>query len=303
MYDLRYLPVTFDCATYLVGANAARQVMGLESMHVHVLAHSFRRYSERDLFIKDEEKRWRAHHIVLQVAHLLPSTVVTYSEALPEYIGFPIYPAFYQPNLGDQLAKAHLPLYSLKYISEFTKKGADLRPFKCPDINPAGRLLSADLPLITVSLRTSKFQPSRNSNLTAWAKLTRRLKEKGYRVVVIPDFEDVVGDKLFAKHFQSSDVSIEASCSLLLRARLYESAIQNFGVVNGIMSLLIHSKSPYSIFKIITDGINTTSIGFLKERLGLDYNTKPIFSDPTQNWIWENDEVSVLLKLAETIGF
>ena len=41
MYDLRYLPVTFDCATYFVGANATRQVMGLSRMHVHVIAPSF----------------------------------------------------------------------------------------------------------------------------------------------------------------------------------------------------------------------------------------------------------------------
>jgi hypothetical protein len=301
MYDLRYLPITFDCATYFVGANATRQVMGLSSMHVHVIAPSFRRYSERDISITDAEKRWRAHHIVLQVAHLLPNTSVTYSEALPESISFPLYPAFYQPNLGSQLLNAHLPLYSLKHISSLEKTGVDLRPFKCPDIQPAGLPAAAGAPLVTVSLRTSKFQPTRNSNLSAWADLVERARAKGYRVAVIPDFEDLVGEKKFSEFFRESDVVAEAAFSLLIRASLYETATYNFGVNNGVMAILLHSKNPYAFFKIITDDVKTTSYKFFKDR-GLDAGEKPRFASHNQHWIWKYDDSEILNEQLSLIG-
>jgi hypothetical protein len=302
MYDLRYLPVTFDCATYFVGANATRQVMGLGRMHVHVIAPSFRRYSERDISITDAEKRWRAHHIVLQVAHLLPNTSVTYSEALPESISFPLYPAFYQPNLGSQLFNAHLPLYSLKHISSFTKTGIDLRPFKCPDIQPAGLPPAVGAPLVTVSLRTSKFQPTRNSNLSAWADLVKRVRAKGYRVAVIPDFEDLVGKKQFAEYFRESDVVTEAAFSLSIRAKLYETAIYNFGVSNGVMAILYHSKNPYAVFKIITNDVKTTSYEFLKDRCGIAEGETPSFASQHQHWIWKNDDANTLREYFDLIG-
>ena len=93
--------------------------------------------------------------------------------------------------------------------------------------------LSSNERLITITLRKSKYDPKRNSNVYEWAKFANYAAEKGYRVVVMPDTENPSEFEPIRKEL----VYTQFVYNVELRAALYEISDCNLGVANGPLGL------------------------------------------------------------------
>lgn len=296
VYDLRYAPVTFDASTFLVIANAFKQAQGYEKLHVWFLGGTYRSSSPRDVQTSVSEKNWRVHHILSQIPLLIRNTTVTTSFDQIEYLRFPIFPDFYNPSLnGKSLANAYSALYSMRNLLKYHPSSVDLLPFSAPDISPAGSEITRLMPTVTITIRASKFNTELNSDLNAWAKFAAYVQNRGYKVVVIPDFEDLFTHKKIYEYFPR-DIIHEASCySLLVRAKMYETSVHNFGVSSGVMSILWYSKNSYSLWLKTRDNIKTSTPRFLNDFHGIVEGGKPLFSMGNQHWLWQEDTVDNLI--------
>jgi len=278
----------------MVIANAVKQVQGLKRMHVLIAGRHYRRLSPRDIDTSDGEKKWRLHHILSQVPYLIPETSVTLEGTIDtdgfDLLRFPLFPEFYNPNLSEKvLRETYATLYSMQYLRNFQSSNIDLLPFCAPHILPAGQNLVMPSRTVTITLRTSKFNPELNSRLDEWAKFAHYLQQKGLSVVVIPDFEDLMIDRIVYEKFPRATVHESAAYSLFIRAKLYQSAPHNFGVSNGVMSILWFSKNSYSLWFKTSENIKSASVGFLKSFHNIIYGNKPNFAMDNQHWIWSSD--------------
>ena len=297
-YDLKYGPCTFDFATYLVLANAVRQSIKHESMSVTIVCDRFRKKTYRDHKLLETHKDWRVKHILSRLPFLIPqvSNLDMVKKPLEE-IKFPAFPGGYPPHPQDTTWT--MP-YGFKLLKNyFGNKEINLRPFRSSE--GAKDLINTVFNdnVITITLRTSKFEPLRNSNLSEWYKVYLELKKMKFRPIVIPDFDDYMGDQDFAKY--DWEIYAPAVMDIDLRLALYEKSADNLCINNGTSTLLIFSDCRYHMFKIITEEGSATSPSWLKNQIGIDINESPKFSTTDQQWIWKNDDAINVLKHLEKL--
>ena len=292
-YDLKYGPCTFDFATYLVLANAVRQSIKHESMSVTIVCDRFRKKTYRDHKLLETHKDWRVKHILSRLPFLIPqvSNLDMVKKPLEE-IKFPAFPGGYPPHPQDTTWT--MP-YGFKLLKNyFGNKEINLRPFRSSE--GAKDLINTVFNdnVITITLRTSKFEPLRNSNLSEWYKVYLELKKMKFRPIVIPDFDDYMGDQDFAKY--DWEIYAPAVMDIDLRLALYEKSADNLCIQNGTSTLLMFSDCRYHMFKILTEEVSATSASHLKRTIGIDIGEPLAFSTTDQQWIWENDDADKILK-------
>ena len=209
-----------------------------------------------------------------------------------EEIKFPAFPGGYPPHPQD--TKFTMP-YGVTNLEPFyNNKEINLRPFKSSE--GAKDLINTVFNdnVITITLRTSKFEPLRNSNLSEWYKVYLELKKMKFRPIVIPDFDDYMGDQDFAKY--DWEIYAPAVMDIDLRLALYEKSADNLCINNGTSTLLMFSDCRYHMFKILTEEVSATSASHLKRTIGIDIGEPLAFSTTDQQWIWENDDADKILK-------
>jgi hypothetical protein len=292
-YDLKYGPCTFDFATYLVLANAVRQSIKHESMSVTIVCDRFRKKTYRDHKLLETHKDWRVKHILSRLPFLIPqvSNLDMVKKPLEE-IKFPAFPGGYPPHPQDTTWTMPIGIIDLEPF--YNNKEINLRPFRSSE--GAKDLINTVFNdnVITITLRTSKFEPLRNSNLSEWYKVYLELKKMKFRPIVIPDFDDYMGDQDFAKY--DWEIYAPAVMDIDLRLALYEKSADNLCIQNGTSTLLMFSDCRYHMFKILTEEVSATSASHLKRTIGIDIGEPLAFSTTDQQWIWENDDADKILK-------
>jgi len=257
-YDTRLAPITFDFGTYLVVANAFRQKLKLDRLYLHLIRQGFRNVTERETAYDYDTKAWRFRHIVLPLANLLPAVSgVSWTSNGPSDLKIPYFPVTYPPRSQAE-AKTSIP-YLSNSLLKYKGSGIDLRPYASgPQAERLARNLvgGTEKGLVTISLRTSNQQLERNSVLPVWHAVYKTLVGEGYKVLIIPDFEDVTSDRLYSKYDWS--VFMPATFDLDIRLALYSIARLNLGVLNGVLVPLFHSRYPYLIFKPNVESVNQT---------------------------------------------
>ena len=292
-YDLKYGPCTFDFATYLVLANAVRQSINHESMSVTIVYDQFRKKTYRDHKLLETHKNWRVKHILSRLPFLIPqvSNMSIVKKPL-EKVRLPAFPGGYPPHPQDTTFTMPIGVIDLEPF--YNNKEINLRPFISSE--GAKDLINTvfDDNVITISLRTSKFEPPRNSNLSEWYKVYLELKKMKFRPIVIPDFDDYMGEQDFAKY--DWEIYAPAVMDIDLRLALYEKSADNLCIQNGPSTLLMFSDCRYHMFKIITEEVSATTASHIRKNIGIDINESPKFSTAGQNYIWENDDADKILK-------
>jgi hypothetical protein len=293
-YDTRHAPITFDFAYFLINAECYRQASRLPSINLNIICPAFRNLSPRDKEYEDSEKAWRVHHIVGQIPKLLPTvreTKFQYDEV--QQISFPNYPTTYPYTVG----KDPLRSYSPTVFRAMHEKGCQIQPFEASShAKKLVRNYTRGHPYVTISLRTTGFQTERNSNIEAWYKFSLALRESGMRVLVIPDFEDTFSNRTAWEY--DWDVVDFAAHDLDLRLALYEDAVDNFTVNNGVSAVLFFSKCSFKMFKMTVPGIQTTTAEYLKANWDVDPGETPSFFQDNQKWVWQDDTVENLMAYA-----
>lgn len=290
-YDTRMAPVTFDFGVFLVNTEAYRQSAGVSSIHLYIVAPDFRSATEREKFIETPEMRWRLQHIVKQLPTILPTiqrTNMQYDEL--NTVSRPSYPTDYPPRQGEY---GKIP-YSPKFTIQYARAGFDVQPFRATDYaKHLVRNITRGHEYVTITLRTTKFQNSRNSNLESWYQVYKELVRKKHKVWVLPDFEDTYS----AQEAYRYDWSIAhfALSDLDLRLALYEDAQDNFFVSNGITALVAFSKCRFKMFKIFHPGITTANEEYFRDHWAVEVGETPEFFGEGQNWVWQDDTVDNIL--------
>ncbi len=246
VYDLRYSPITFDFAVYLALVDCARQLSDAPAIDLTIRADRFRKQTERDRMIPKAEKEWRLKSIILSCCDLLPSlrdVAVERSGAIRDY-DFPAnYPEAYDPY--------YRPPYLASHVLDLHKMGAAPRALTAP-------AYAKDFPnrwknYVTLTLRTSKHFAVRNADMEEWFKFHDRLLAKGYVVLVVPDTEDVLGERRFMSY---PWLCIEpAALDQRLRLALYEGAAMNVCSANGPAAMMFYSHAPVLQFDQLRGGV------------------------------------------------
>lgn len=295
-YDTRLAPITFDFGSYLVVADAERQARGLDSLSLHLHRPAFRNRTIREQTYDDDMKDWRFRHILLAIPSLLPSvSAVEWSRASPHQIQFPSFPLSYPPRSNNE-ASDSIP-YLSNALNKYRDEAIDLRPYKAKD--QAGLFakklcdVRGNRGLITISLRTSTQQLQRNSSLDSWYEVYKELSDQGFDVFVIPDFEDITGNRQHNNY--DWRVLPAATFDLDLRLGLYSIAKLNLGVLNGVLVPLFHSKYPYLIFKPNVEEIHQTTRAWLKRVFGIEQGESFWWSGRGQRLSWSDDNDSEVI--------
>lgn len=291
-YDTRYGPVTFDYAIFLVCAESYRQRIGLANIDLHIVSPDFRQISDRDKYLSKEEKNWRVNHIHMRLPNLLPTVSrLSMCKDVPTEIHLPTYPPNYPPRSKNEST----PPYTLKEVAKNFLRGCDVQPFQAsPKALEMVSNFTGTNDYCTISLRTTKFQETRNSKLDEWYEVYKYLKSKGLNVFVIPDFEDMTA----ARTAYNYDWAIAefATHELDLRLALYSGAADNLCVNNGIAHIMSFAKTPFKMFQMVTEGIQTASASFIKKVSGIGDGESPIYFQPNQRWVWKSDTAQNIIE-------
>jgi len=98
---------------------------------------------------------------------------------------------------------------------------------------------------ISITLRKSTFNKQYNSNENSWLKIAKLLKNSGYQVILIRDFE-----QYFEEHNKDFSYYDEAIFDPQIRLSIYELCELNLGVSNGpFNSFIFFSNCNFICFK------------------------------------------------------
>lgn len=299
-YDLEVSPITYDFCFSLINAELIRARRRLDHIEVVIVpgpADGLRTEDEDyETAVDPENRRWRIANILLPLCRLVPSVSgVTLcatrrqATAIRGLSGTHLYPRDYWPRFP----RPHTP----NEVLDAARGGKIARPFRAPEqarryvrrwlLPVAGRRA------VTITLRQYEFMPRRNSNLVAWGKLAEFLEGEGFAPVFVPD-ADAAFDPL-PDVIKKFPVFTDAAMNVELRMALYEAAWLNMLVNNGPFGCAAFSDSPYLMFKILTPGVRMTCQAYMKS-LGYEIGVTPPFCSPFQKWVWEDDDLPVLMR-------
>jgi hypothetical protein len=299
-YDLGVAPVTYDFLWFLVGAELARDRLGVNSIHIVIVPgpHAgFRRENpEIEQHFDIAARRARIGSVLLPACALLQTvTGITLAgsreeaQHLAEMAGDAVFPTRYEPAV---------PSYSGP--QEVLRVGREERRHIGPLRATSTDLQSVDAwlgshrckgEIVTITLRGYGYTPERNSNIPAWAAFARRLDSR-FSPVIVPDTAQAfVG---VPDEFSGLPVFTEAAVAIGVRMALYERAYLNLGVNNGPMGLCwLDARTRYITFKMLNDAAPQTSADYM-EFLGFAIGESLPFATPWQRWVWEDDTLEVI---------
>jgi hypothetical protein len=300
-YDLGVAPITFDFLWFLIGAELERQRRGCASIHAVTVpgprAGLRRENPELEKSLDASARGARIHAILAPACALLPSlsgvTVAssrTQAEQLMALAGAKAFPARYEPGLPCYPGP-HEPLRAAREegarIAVLRATAADLRAID--DWLAARR---CDRRLVTITLRSYKYAPARNSNISAWTTFARSLDPARFSVVFVPDTAQCIGG--LPAELGDFTICAEAAMVVGLRMALYQRAYLNLGVNTGPMGLCwLNDQTRYITFKILTDAVPNTTAEYM-EFLGFEPGKSLPFATPWQQWVWAEDEFEII---------
>jgi len=286
IFDTRHRGFTFDCIIFYVLADVIRELNGFDKLDVRIYANAFRKKTEREHIYDDGEKLWRVHNIIAKVPYLLPAVdSVSFSSTLPDYIPTSVFPHGYHPHEPSQNAMLVNQIREFEPLKGNGVEISRLRAF--PHAVSIAVARTEQMKFITISIRKSRFQEARNSNLESWKKIALDIELLDYQVFFIPDFEEL--SQCLNDSFVAHRCLVDASSDLHLRMAYYASAKHNFCVSNGTSGLLYFSPYSFSMFGIIREGVNNCTADFIKQSLGLNPGEKPFWLNDQQHFLYSDD--------------
>jgi hypothetical protein len=309
IYNLDIEPLTFDLIYSLCIAELHRITQNLDGCRfyaVHGLHDDFSRRSIRDKLYSRPEKMWRLYNLIIPATRLVASincsAVVDDNDALRTVLA----------SSAAYIPQEHFLDGNKKRLGKFSqiiyaaKIGYDVQHISAPEHakHVMAEWISRNIgskKLVTITLRQSKVQPLRNSNIESWIELYRFVEKQGLSAVFICDTEAILaGDPGIPSDLVRCD---NASISLELRCALYELADLNFFVGNGPGTIATFNKAAsYIQCKLIVEGdtYGATSLETYTKHYKLPPGTQiPNLQNPYGRFVWQTDDAEVLKEAFE----
>jgi hypothetical protein len=303
-YDLDVASPTFDIIHFLLMAEVQRVKFNCLSIHVIIVPGSNNGFREGDNPDLDQQ-RWRANNILIGCCQLVESIQgFTFCSDRDEANFYfkkaesKIFPTQYK--VDKPIAR-----YLFGPIKELLAEGYTWPTLFAPrfakkTIKVFLESFASDKKVVTINLRNSSILPNRNSNFGEWAKVCAYLNDRDFAVILIDDAESV--NQTSTKPLEVSYHGIEFIWNIPLRAALYEQTYINLFVNNGPAALSMHnSKSRCLVFKMITEGADSSSSTRFFKTHGLEIGKPAFFAGTFNRWVWKNDNFDIIIEEFEKI--
>ncbi|KZR90575.1 hypothetical protein [Synechococcus sp. MIT S9508] len=244
IYDLEICDITYSFVMMLVDAEFEAKKQRKKGFVVVVVPRSTAlrpdlSFVEYDSVIDDHSKLWRLQNIIMPLIPLSPFCRGLYflprrDDVFDLIKNHDVYPYLYD---GVNLRAPSDPVLRYKKLDQPNLvEGLRALPQGLRYVQDWLQMNKIQLPVVTITIRSSLYDKGRNSNIDAWSKFATYLLVSGYHAVIIPDT-----DNAFVKESAFEDASIFRECSwnIGLRAAIYETAFLNFFVPNGCADLAV----------------------------------------------------------------
>jgi hypothetical protein len=310
-YDLKWYPVSFDLAYFLMSAEVARANRGLREMTLVFVPQydAIRPDVPPDTADWDLATHiaWRFGHICLPVVSMFPTLngfrVASHrAEALAQW-------AAAKHQYPDRSDPANLPFAPLTafhlpaFVAINANPGKYCRPRALPELVAAVKASLASRQrgrrLIVITLRHTRFSPSRNSNIEAWMKFAGSLDTKLYYPLFVPDT-----DTAFTADYGEWNAHCirEAAFDLNLRMAVYEAAWLNLAVSSGTYAVATLDEHCRMLgFKFVVSDAAEASVES-RIAFGFPIGKDPLYATPFQHWVWDDDEYPIIVREFEKMA-
>ena len=301
-YDLNAAPTTFNFSEFILLCNnetLTKNLSGYKIIFIKKKKNLINKYTEDKQYrsVHDSEsEEWKFNNIILPLISFTKYCVgydfLESEKAVEKYLKYQHrYPEEYSKqfkininnldlyNNIDNLDKIGLeiPSNTNVYIQEYLRKKFENTK-----------------KIITITIRSQKYDKIRNSNENDWLQFAQFLKNKNFEVVIIPDTDNAysLDDK-----FKEFKIFHEGSFNLALRMGLYSNAFFNYFAGGGPSSLCtLHKSNKYIMFNYgpIEGSIVHTKESF--ENFKEAPKEKFKFANKNQILIWEKDNYENMIK-------
>ncbi len=289
IYDLGVFPTSFDLAPFLLAAQGEALETGCSRVRLLLVdgVHHGVRFEgdEYETLYPPEMRNWKVHHILQVIPRLCPMVDRTVSIVPREEVSLYLdrYPKVMICNDYDGLY-----LHAWRRLDRYRDRiGFRATPAAHKYIQNwlASERPGTDKPMVCLTLRESRWNTDRNSDLTMWAEAVALLQQDGYWPVVVPDTEMAFVKR--GPEWSGASFCTPAAIDLELRMALYEQAHLNIFTGAGPALLAIGSQNcRYLYTGIIYEGKIESSPERLRP-MGVIPGLMPFRSGPYQRWIWE----------------
>lgn len=287
-YDLALCPASYDVIVTLVAAEQHRKALGYDGIKFVIVPghlHGFRWDNIEPTSVSHRQQLlW---NVVLPAARLLPSVksiivCADRDQALPHECE----DAF--PNGYSVDYPCHA--YGFTRMLQGMKIG-QIASLKAPEqsVEYAKSIITPNT--VTITLRETQYGSSRNSRVGEWIEAAYRLRQAGYRVVIIRDSEQA--------HARIADFETipAASFDLALRAAIYELAEVNLFIANGPAGISYLNPNCRTImFGMISEGHQGLNSEYWEHH---EFKPGSQFPGlPNCKIVWEPDTADVIVREA-----
>lgn len=303
IYNGNNNPISFDIMFFLEALKIKKRLGGYEKAIAQIIPpYNLQKQpglpdEAQNIFNQTDELRFRIDHILGQVLQTEKDMDVVINRDNRNYLKFsaaeakidryPVQPVHHAEFYKVVNSNPHLvtgPSASLK-----AKDVVD-NWLSSKNIDPKR--------LYTITIRNYEVFPERNSNVAAWAEVSRTLTENGYHVVVVPDLSNIAK---MQQDFPGAWMFELGSVDFDLRLGLYEAAHLNLFVNNGpCAAAALSPKISYLMFNIMVENSVTTDPEFLKSK-GFTVGANPPYARGRQKWVWKSDSYRNIMHEIEMI--
>lgn len=299
--DLDVCPITFDFVEFLMLACLDQRKYGLKDIHVVIVPGSKNGFKQEDqefgTAFDHHSLNWRLHNLCIPILGLVDS-VSGYTMCSSRAQAKKMW------NMANHVSPTEYSVQipqipSRRAIMDRSLKGESLQPFiNIPEqaIRYAShwiKKLAGERRVVCINLRSSAYQPERNSNLSAWLDLARKLDPDIFHPVFIRDTDQAMSrDEITASGFSVLDA---ASWNVWLRAAIFELSWLTVGTLSGPTELCWYNpKCRYLFFS--ANEVQSEERLELGQEMGFDYDENFHFANAFQRVVWSGDHTNLVAR-------
>lgn len=313
VYDLAMAPVTFDVMNFLVFANMwslRSSAAGYNLVFVAGPGGKFRMATPKDKALDPDEKVWRLRHVMASHAYIAKRCfgVSTYHRREdfaqmiraihPSQLFAPGY-TLEKPRVAFMLADLFRQNPTPQELDTFEAHPAALRKVDAWLAQHAPRRRP-----VTFTLRTSTIESGRNSNTPAWIEAARRIRDRGFDPVVLPDTDLVTSGRDIGAFGDIPSFGIGA-IDLELRVALYRRGLINMADNGGpaFINYFMEGSSAVCFLPVekLPEVVEMTGRGVdrMAELLGVPAGGDFPGATPRRRFVWQPDTLENIMTAFE----
>lgn len=305
IYDLEVYPANFDLGIYLARADAYRQLKNLSAMTLVLVSGSFNGVNARSVLSQGRDMiDWRVQHILRELPQLVPACgSVIHIERNEVFDSLMKNVAFTYPS--ERQKRPTSQDFAFGQLVEYWKQGANVKPYTAPVVakdfvQQFFKTNKINRAPVTLTLRESQYQESRNSGLTLYQDIANLALEKGVPVILVRDTDMAFTAPLSWNGCLEFPV---AAFDQAIRMALYEMSFFNVSVSSGpSWSMMALSQNvDFLLTHPADDNFRNSSYEHLANVQGIRKNEQYPFHSDFQRMCWAIKDEDVLAEFETLI--